>query len=150
MNEDQKDEFLKDEYLLLQGFYEDFDHRALTIKGWSVTVAVAGLAVGFEKSSPAIWALAGIAAAMFWIIDGKWRMSQYANHKRIKEIEAHFRNKSGSGIVPLQAFERWWSGYEEQSLHKVLWYPVVMLPHALAVFLSFGLLIFHSLIYPLV
>ena len=150
MTEDQKDAFLKDEYLLLQGFYEDFDRRALVVKGWSVTVAIAGLAVGFEKSSPAIWALAGVAAAMFWIIDGKWRMYQYANRKRIKEIEAHFRNESGDEIIPLQAFERWWSGYEEQSLLKILCYPVVLLPHALAVILSVGLLIVHYLIHCLV
>ena len=113
MNADQKDEFLKDEYLLLQGFYEDFDRRALLIKGWSVTVAIAGLALGFEKSLPTIWALAGIAATLFWIIDGKWRTYQYANRKRIKEIEAHFRNERGNDVVPLQVYEWWWSGYEE-------------------------------------
>ena len=118
MKEDQKNDFLKDEYLLLQGFYEDFDRRALIIKGWSVTVAIAGIAVGFEKKCPTIWALAGVAALMFWIIDGKWRMYQYANRKRIKEIEAHFRNEGEDKLMPLQAFERWWSGYEEQSLLK--------------------------------
>jgi hypothetical protein len=143
MSEHQKDEFLKDEYLLLQGFYEDFDRRALMVKGWSVTVAIAGLAVGFEKGIPAIWALAGVAALMFWIIDGKWRMYQYANRKRIKEIEAHFRHESRNDIIPLQAFERWWSGYEEQSLLKVVFYPVVMLPHILAVVLSAILIVVH-------
>ena len=87
MDKDQKDVFLKDEYLLLQGFYVDFDRSALMVKGWSVTVAIAGLAVGFEKGIPGIWVLVGVAALMFWIIDGKWRMYQYANRKRIKEIK---------------------------------------------------------------
>ena len=55
MNAEQKYQFLKDEYLLLQNFYEDFDRRALLIKGWSVTVAIAGLTLGFEKQIPTIW-----------------------------------------------------------------------------------------------
>lgn len=149
MNEDQKDGFLKDEYILLQGFYEDFDRRALMIKGWSVTVAIAGLAVGFEKNIPAIWALAGVAALFFWVIDGKWRTYQYANRKRIKEIEAYFRGDSEKSIKPLQAYERWWSGYEEQSLCKVLYYPLVMLPHVLAIGLSAALLVTHYFVHPL-
>ncbi len=149
MNADQRDKFLKDEYLLLQGFYEDFDRRALLIKGWSVTVAVAGLALGFEKGNPAIWAMAGVVAVMFWVIDGLWRTYQYANRKRIEEIEAHFRSGSENGIVPLQIFERWWSGYKEQSLVKVLCYPVVILPHGLVVLVSVSLLLIHHYIYDL-
>lgn len=137
MNAEQKDEFVKDEYLLLQGFYEDHDRRTLLIKGWSVTVAIAGLALGF-----AIWILSGIAAALFWLIDGKWRTYQYANRKRIKEIEAYFRNKIGKDIVPLQTYNSWLSGYEEQSIYRILLYPLVMLPHAVAILICLCLLMF--------
>lgn len=149
MNAEQKDEFLKDEYLLLQGFYEDYDRRTLLIKGWSVTVAIAGLALGFEKELPAIWILSGIAAALFWLIDGKWRTYQYANRKRIKEIEAYFRNKIGKDIVPLQTYNSWLSGYEEQSLSRILLYPLVMLPPAVAILICLCLLIVHYTIYNL-
>jgi len=150
MDTDKTNEFLKDEYLMLQGFYEDFDRRALLIKGWSVTIAIAGLALGFEKSLPEIWFLSGVAALMFWVIDGKWRVYQYANRKRIKEIEAHFRSEKEIAIFPFQAYDKWWLGYQEQSLLKILLYPIVMLPHVLAVLLSASLLVSHYFIYGLV
>jgi hypothetical protein len=34
-----------DEYLLLQKFYEDFDARIVTIKGWSATIGMAAIGV---------------------------------------------------------------------------------------------------------
>jgi len=52
MNNDTKASFLKDEYLLLQRIYEDFDQRAMTIKGWSATIAVA--AIGAENTIPLV------------------------------------------------------------------------------------------------
>jgi hypothetical protein len=50
MNQDTKLGFLKDEYLLLQKFYEDFDARIITIKGWSATVGLAAIGGGFFQS----------------------------------------------------------------------------------------------------
>jgi hypothetical protein len=47
LDETQRRNFLKDEYLLLQTQYESFDSRSLTIKGWTSTGALAALAVGF-------------------------------------------------------------------------------------------------------
>jgi hypothetical protein len=34
---------LRDEYLLLQNFYESFDTRIVTIRGWSATVGMAAI-----------------------------------------------------------------------------------------------------------
>src|SRR2546422_10117971 len=41
---------LKDEYLLLQKFYEDFDARVVTIKGWSASIGIAAIGGGFYQS----------------------------------------------------------------------------------------------------
>ncbi|HEV7796564.1 MAG TPA: hypothetical protein VGO73_00295 [Pyrinomonadaceae bacterium] len=42
MDEKTKLPLLKDEYSMLQQFYEDFDKRILGIKGWSATIAMSG------------------------------------------------------------------------------------------------------------
>jgi hypothetical protein len=47
MDEQTKVALLKDEYLTLQQFYEDFDKRILGIKGWSATIAIAAIGVAF-------------------------------------------------------------------------------------------------------
>ncbi len=41
---------LRDEYLLLQNFYENFDTRFVTIKGWSATVGMAAIGGGFYQT----------------------------------------------------------------------------------------------------
>ena len=69
MNADTKLQLLKDEYLLLQRIYEDFDSRALTIKGWSATVGIAAIGVGFYQSSY-LWLFAAGSSAVFWFLEG--------------------------------------------------------------------------------
>jgi hypothetical protein len=86
--------FLKDEYLLLQDQYEDFDRRTLTIKGWIATGAVAALAISFgssNKYSYLIPILVALLAAVFWYLEGYWRLFQEAIGDRIRVIEAYFR-----------------------------------------------------------
>jgi hypothetical protein len=48
---DSKAAFLRDEYLLLQKFYEDYDARVITIKGWSATIGMAAIGGGFYQSA---------------------------------------------------------------------------------------------------
>jgi hypothetical protein len=50
MDNPAKTGLLKDEYFLLQKFYEDRDGRIVTIKGWSATVGMAALGGGFYQS----------------------------------------------------------------------------------------------------
>ena len=54
LTEDQLHSFLKDEYIFLQGQYEDYDKRSLTIKGWVSTGAVTALALALNNPSVAI------------------------------------------------------------------------------------------------
>ncbi len=56
----------------------------------------------------------------------------------VNEIEAYFRGKHD--LPPLQISSQWWSGYGEQSMRKIAFYPIVMLPHVLTTILSVSLL----------
>ena len=78
MDQAQKDGLLKEEYFFLQKCYEDFDQRTLLIKGWSVTVSLGGLALGFQSKQQLIWALAGLSAVLFWVLEAKWKSFQYS------------------------------------------------------------------------
>ena len=77
MVEDQRRQFLKDEYLLLQNQYEDFDKRSLTIKGWIASGAIAALALSFSngyRATIAIPVFVAIIAGMFWYLEAKWKL----------------------------------------------------------------------------
>jgi hypothetical protein len=67
-----KSQFLKDEYLLLQRFYEDLDGRIVTIKGWSSTIAIAAIGSGFWQSR-FLWLFAAGASLVFWAIEALWK-----------------------------------------------------------------------------
>jgi hypothetical protein len=74
--------FLKDEYLLLQDQYEDFDRRTLTIKGWIGTGAFAALAVAFSSSYKCAYILpllVAILADIFWYLEAYWKLFQQAS-----------------------------------------------------------------------
>ncbi|WP_347114828.1 hypothetical protein AAHB66_00390 [Leclercia sp. S52] len=114
---DQNDNFLKDEYLKLQDQYEDYDRRALIIKGWIGAGAVAGFALGTNSdkhvTSITLFAIASIALC-FWYLEAKWKTFQYAIADRIRIIEAHFRQESDVLIKepkPLQIYHWWYKSY---------------------------------------
>ena len=117
----ERDDYLRDEYLHLQNVYEDFDRRALTIKGWAVTVCIAGIGVGFEvRNSSTVWILSGFAATLFWWLEAKWKTYQYAHSLRIRIIEGYFRGDADKqDIVPLQIYSSWFRKYAyDESPHK--------------------------------
>jgi len=93
--EDQRRAFLRDEYLFLQGQYEDFDKRSLTIKGWVSTGAIAALAIALNASTKhAVFIpfIVAIIVAVIWYFEVYWKLFQYAFADRIRLIEAYFRN----------------------------------------------------------
>jgi hypothetical protein len=110
--------FLKDEYLLLQDEYEDFDRRTLTIKGWIGTGAFAALALAFNSSSKHAYIfpiLIAILASIFWYLEAYWKLFQQATADRIRIIEAYFREDPDvfeKSPAPFQAFHRFSLSYK--------------------------------------
>src|SRR5579871_824456 len=104
------DSLLKEEYFHLNEVVEDFDQRALLIKGWSVTVSMVGIAAAFsEKASYHVLLLAAVASLLFWFVEGLWKGFQQAFYPRLREIEAHFR--SGGNPPCLQINYSWGIAY---------------------------------------
>ncbi len=68
MNNEKRADLLKDEYIMLQNFYEDIDNKGLTIKGWSITVAVAVIGTGILYRKEVL--LVGVVVALvFWYLE---------------------------------------------------------------------------------
>jgi hypothetical protein len=115
MSEDPKQQFLRDEYQLLQHQYEDFDQRSLTIKGWIAAASIAAFAFGRgtddTKHPPKeIWLIVSTIVACVWYLEGQWKMFQYAFRDRIRILEANFRNDPDvliKGPPPFQIYN-WW------------------------------------------
>lgn len=102
METSDKIELLKAEYFKLQDFYESFDSKIQTIKGWSVTISIAAITFGFTNKNEYIWLFASFSALVFWIMEAKWKAFQYYHHGRIAEIENAFKNDNYDILKPLQ------------------------------------------------
>lgn len=128
---ENKAALLKDEYLLLLRFYEDFDARLLTIKGWSASIAIAAIGLGFQNRNPSLWLFAAAASVVFWLLEGTWKSFQYAYRARIVEIEEAFRRDDFTQVVPFQTYGRWHAGWRQGRVREVLGLAIVMVPHLL-------------------
>jgi hypothetical protein len=129
---------LKEEYFHLQQAVEDFDQRALTIKAWSVTTSMAGIAASFLHDNAAILCLlSALASLAFWAIEVLWKDFQQSYYARVRAIERAFREHDASA-VPLQIHESWSHEFHRHNLRRlfrIVAWPHVMLPHVL-VFLA--------------
>jgi hypothetical protein len=127
-------EELKAEYTILQGQYEAFDARALTIKSWSAPLIAGGVGLGFKENSIALIVAAIFAALCLWILEAIWKSFQYCYTDRIKLIETWFRGEHEGGIAPFQIFAAWgelWHRWYKRpgSLVPILRQPFVFLPY---------------------
>ena len=132
MTPDQRILLLKDEYLLLQKFYEDFDARIMTIKGWSATIAIAAIGSGFIYTR-FLWLFAAGASLAFWIIETFWKFFQYQYAPRLEALEKAFRDDSFSDIPPLQIYTAWYASWTARrvSVRRVAFLGIVIFPHVL-------------------
>lgn len=100
---DTSNGFLRDEYDRLQQLVGDFDARSMQIKGWSVTISLAGMLAALASSDMSrleqaiTFLLAAAASLAFWIIDWRMKLWQLALFGRISDIEAVFRTRFGHG-----------------------------------------------------
>ncbi|HUF37365.1 MAG TPA: hypothetical protein VMN57_02480 [Anaerolineales bacterium] len=106
MEPDLRIQLVKDEYSMLQGFYEDIDNRCITIKGWSITAGLAAIGAGFVYSE-LLFLAAAASSYLFWYLEGYWRGLSFFFSRRILEIEAAIREGDWEGFVPLQVYESW-------------------------------------------
>lgn len=143
-----KTDLLQQEYFKLQDFYESFDTKAQTIKGWVAAGSVAAISVGFSDKNEFIWLLAAATCVVFWIMEAKWKIFQYCYTARIKMIEEAFRKNNFDSIQPLQIYSSWFKEWETggYSVFSIMWLNVVMIPYLYTIItclLLFALKKFH-------
>jgi hypothetical protein len=97
MREDQRRDYLKDEYLLLRNQYQGYDTSSLQIKGWVSAGAAAALALAsksdydYGQSLFTVFIVTVIVLVM-WVLEAWWKVFQFTSADRIRIIEAYFRN----------------------------------------------------------
>ncbi len=129
---------LKDEYVMLQQFYEDIDEKGLNIKNWSITVALASVGTGlfYDRN---VLLIACAAAFMFWVLEAYWRGLSYYFVVRIKNIEKAFVEGREEDEVPLQVYSTWENTFKinkDQTIRYMFKFSSV-LPHVPIMLISF-------------
>ena len=144
MTNDQKLDLIKQEYFKLQDFYEDFDKRIQSIKGWSVTVALAAIAAGLNYKNEYLGLFAAISALVFWTIETIWKIFQYHYKTRIEEIEEKMRQDDIQSLVPLQIYTSWFESFANRNFtfKQIFFLTIVFIPHLPIIVL--GILFFLS------
>jgi hypothetical protein len=132
MNEDKRADLLKDEYIMLQQFYEDIDNKGLTIKSWAITVALATIGTGILYRREVL--LVGFFVSLvFWYLEAHWRGLSHFFSVRIKNIEAAFQSEKWKEAAPLQVYATWSLEYKrvKDQTFKYLFKQSSLLPHVL-------------------
>ena len=140
MNSETKIGLLKDEYLLLQKFYEDYDARIITIKGWSATIGLAAIGAGIYQSRY-LWLFAAGAAIVFWVIEALWKSFQYMYGPRIELLESTFREGSFEKVDPFQVYSSWFETLQETGfgLFANMRLGIVFFPHGITLVVGLAL-----------
>ena len=122
---------LKDEYVMLQNLYEDFDSKGLTIKGWSITVALAIIGTGLLAQKDILLLVAFFTSLVFWYLEAYWRGLAHFFSVRIQNIEKAFRAETWKDEVPLQLYSTWSEEYDKEGdqTGKHIFKQYTILPH---------------------
>jgi hypothetical protein len=80
-------EELSKEYYAILNVVSSYDGWLLIVKGWSVTLSLAALGLGFQQRHFALFALAAATGSAFWVLDGLMKGFQYRYYVRMREIE---------------------------------------------------------------
>lgn len=123
MDEPREDVLRRDlgaEYYAIDAKITDFDNRALTVKGWSVTISLAGIGLGFQQEHYALFAVASLSALSFWLVGGILKRQQMGYYARMREIEVvafHLNHLAiGGRAVSAPQINWWWwnSGHSDE------------------------------------
>jgi hypothetical protein len=80
-------EDLGKEYYETLGVVSNYDGWLLIVKGWSVTLSLVALGLGFQQGHYAFFGIAAVTGAAFWYLDGLMKGYQYRYYVRMREIE---------------------------------------------------------------
>lgn len=147
------------EYFAIMSVVSEFDGRAMTIKGWSVTLSLTGIGLAFSQGHYALFALAGTTALAFWFMEILLKRHQMQYYSRMRDIEvaAYYLNhlKLEARIVSSPKVDWSWAytgrqtlpdipkPRDPQNIERMLaqapWMPHVFLPHGVAILLGFTL-----------
>jgi hypothetical protein len=122
---------LEKEYFHLHSTIESFDAKSLTIKAWSVSLAGVVASSGAFSGKWQLLLFAALVSLMFWLIDTAWKTFQYANYRRIAEIEDFMLGRRAR-VEPLQIARSWYISYRAGGLRrflKIMFWGHVVLPH---------------------
>src|SRR5664279_3322305 len=78
---------LSKEYYALLDVVSEYDGRALTVKGWSVTLSLASLGIGLQQGHAGLFLLAALTGLAFWYIDLLMKGFQFRYYVRMRDIE---------------------------------------------------------------
>ncbi len=146
MNIETRIAYLKDEYLFLQKTYEDFDARAITMKGWSATIGLTAIGAGFYQS-PFLWPFAALASLVFWGLETTWKGFQYTYAPRITLLEKAFLKQAFDDVAPFQIYTSWFDvvGRRGFRFAQHMRLGVVMFPHIVIIVVGIALFLSESL-----
>ncbi|MGE5464867.1 MAG: hypothetical protein ACM3PS_16005 [Syntrophothermus sp.] len=122
MDDGKRADLLKDEYIMLQHFYEEIDNKGLTIKGWAITVALATIGTGILYRRE-ILLVGFLSSLVFWYLEAHWRGLSHFFSRRIKDIEKAFQSEQWKQEAPLQVYATWDEEYKnrrDQTLRYML------------------------------
>ena len=80
-------EDLGKEYYAILGVITEYDKQLVIVKGWSVTLSLAGLGLGFQQQHYALFALAAASGLAFWYVDGRMKGFQQRYYWRMRDLE---------------------------------------------------------------
>ncbi len=155
------------EYYRIADIVAAFDQRLLTIKSWGVTFALVTLALGFQQDHYGLFLIAGAGALSFWLIEASVKLHQIRYYPRMGDIEVIAydlyrretpRGPASSPLIDWSWFTAWprirggaskgdprvpqpWKDINDAPVRgaRILFYPHVALPHAIAFVLGLGL-----------
>jgi hypothetical protein len=132
---------LKDEYLMVQEFYQDIDRRCFTIMGWSITVAVTAIGAGIVYGQSILLLVAFLAALTFWYLEASWRGLSYFMSHRILQIERAISDGTVSNLKPMQLYSEWDREFEKsgRQTRNYFFKLQTAMPHILIALISLAL-----------
>ena len=138
---------LRDEYLMVQEFYQDIDRRCFTIMGWSITVAVTAIGAGIIYGEMILLLIAFFTSLTFWYLEATWRGLSHFMSVRIKQIEQAIKSGKSENLRPLQLYSAWTREYKKtgRQTRKYLFKSLTLMPHIFIAFFSLALFLAATL-----